>query len=212
MTPVSGSSDFFQNDLRALYLYGPHILLAAVAAAFMDTAILWETLPKTLLLFGIVCYSGLSFYALFLIARAGHVPTLKIRKTCRLLLLLSLLLALCWGSCVLLITNGTLLVYARHSLFLFCICGLFSIYLAALPIMAYCFLAIGLAPILFILFFKAPACMNTLAYSLRALTLLQVIIFFYSKTLRTSTRRCHHTQLPPHKLGIRLQRSYLARS
>jgi hypothetical protein len=158
MTLASGSSGFFQNDLRALYLYGPHILLAAVAAAFMDTAILWETLLKTLLLFGIVCYSGLSFYALFLIARAGHVPTLKIRKTYhRLLLLPSLLRALCWGSSALLITNGTLLVYARHSLFLFCICALFSIYLAALPIMAYCFLAIGLAPILFILFFKAPA-------------------------------------------------------
>jgi PAS domain S-box-containing protein len=213
MIPISGSSGFFQNDLRALYLYGPHILLAALAAVFMDTIILWEALPKTLLLFGIVSYSGLSCYAFFLIAYAGQGPTLKISKTCRLLCLLSLLLALCWGSSVLLITNGTLLVYAIHSLFLFCICALFSTYLAALPVMAYCILAIGLAPILFILFFKAPADMSPLAYSLLGLTLLQVsFICFYSRTLRTATRRGLHTQRPPHKLGTRLQRSSLARS
>ncbi len=191
MPPISGSTRFLHNALRGLYLYGPQIQLTALTAVFMETTILWKTLPKTLLFSGILCYTCLSFLYIFLIAYARRGLTLKISKTYRLLLLISLLLALCWGSSVLLIKNSTLLFYAIHALFLFCACALFSSYLAAIPTMAYCFLSIGLIPMLYILFFKAPASyMTPLAHSLLALTFLQgSFIYFYSRALRTATHK-----------------------
>ncbi|MBU4395400.1 MAG: PAS domain S-box protein, partial [Proteobacteria bacterium] len=193
MPPISGSTRFLHNALRGLYLYGPHIQLTALAAVFMETTIFWKTLPKALLLSGILCYTCLSFLYIFLIVHAHRGSTLKISKTYRLLLFICLLLALCWGSSSLLITNGTLLLYAIHTLFLFCICTLFSTYLAAIPIIAYCFLAIGLIPMLYILVFKAPAYTNPLAFCLLALTFLQGgFIYFYSRTLRSATHRCLH--------------------
>ncbi|MFH2124757.1 MAG: ATP-binding protein [Pseudomonadota bacterium] len=191
MPSISGPTRSLHTALQSLYLYGPHIQLAALAAVFMETAILWETLPKTLLLPGILGYTCLFFLYIFLIAYARQGATLKISRTYRLLLLTSLLQALCWGSSILLIIHESLLPYAIHSLFLFCICALFSFYLAAIPIMAYCFLAISLLPMLYTLAFKAPADMTTLAFCLLALTFLQgSFIFFYSRTLRTATDRC----------------------
>ncbi|MBU0664855.1 MAG: PAS domain S-box protein [Proteobacteria bacterium] len=193
MTPISASTRSLHNALRGLYQYGSHIQLAALAAVFTETTILWKILPKSLLFSGILCYVCLSSFYISVIIYARRGSTLKISKTYRLLFLISLLLALCWGSSVLLITNGTLLLYAIHTLFLFCVCALFSSYLAAIPTMAYCFLSIGLTPMLYILFFKAPDYMAPFAHSLLALTCLQGgFIYFYSRALRAATLRCLH--------------------
>lgn len=122
------------------------------------------------------------------------------------MLLIILLQALCWGSSVFLINNGTFLLYAIHTLFLYSTCVLFTIYLASLPAMAYCFLTISLAPMLYILFFTAPAHLNPFALCLLALTLLLgITIRFRSKAIHSAIQKHRQDQRILHDLKTRLQ-------
>ncbi|MBW6520277.1 MAG: PAS domain S-box protein [Desulfoarculaceae bacterium] len=122
------------------------------------------------------------------------------------MLLIILLQALCWGGSVFLVNNGTLLVYTIHTLFLYSTCVLFTISLASVPTMAYCFLTISLGPMLFVLFFLAPVDITPLTYCLLVLTiLLGVTIRFHSMTLHAAIRKHIQDQRTLHDLKTRLQ-------
>lgn len=197
MTSISESTRSLHSALRRLYTYGPHIQLAALTTALLETAILWQALPQKLLLSAILCHLCLSSVYIYLVRSARQGSSLKVSKSWRPLLFLSLLQALCWGSTILLITNGTLLLYAIHALFLYGICILFTLYLAAIATMAYCFLAISLTPMLYTLFFKAPAYMAPLARCLLALTILLAgIIYFYSRALMVPSTKTSTSSAP----------------
>jgi PAS domain S-box-containing protein len=207
MTSISDSTRFTHSALRKLYSYGPHIQLAALTTALLETAILWEEWPKEPILSTLLCHLCLSSWYIYLVRHARKGSSLKISKSWRPLLFISLLQALCWGSSILLIKNDTLLIYAIHTLFLYGICVLFTIYLAAIPIISYCFLTISLTPMLYTLFFKAPASMAPLAHCLLALTmLLGGIIYFYSRALHAAIHKGLHNQHALHRSRTELQK------
>jgi PAS domain S-box-containing protein len=206
MTPISASSRRLYTSLRSLYPYGPHVQLAALAAALLESAIVWRELPGGILFWGMVSYSCLSSGYLLLIAYAQSRPTLKVNKTCRLMLGILLLQAFWWGSSIFLIKNGTLPLYALHTLFLYSSSVLFTIYLASLPPMAYAFLTISLAPMLYILFSKAPADMQPLALCLLSLTfLLGITIRFRSKASHNAIQKQIQDQHTLRDLKTQLQ-------
>ncbi len=200
MTSISESTRFLHSALKRLYPYGPHIQVAALTTALLESAILGKSLSTALLLSALLCHLCLSSFYIYLVRYARRGSSWKVSRSWRPLLFISLLQALCWGSSILLIKNGTLLLYAIHALFLYGICVLFTIYLAAIPAMAYCFLTISLVPMLYTLFFKAPASIIPLAHSLLALTLLLGgSIFFYSRALHSSIHKGLHNQHAPHR-------------
>ena len=184
MTPISESTRHLHRALHTLYPYGPHIQLTALAAALLATTILWQSYPKGFLVPGLLSYLGLSSVYIFLVARAQKKSPPRVSRTWRLMFLIILLQAFCWGGSIFLITDGTP-GYAVHTLFLYGICALFTVYLAPVPTMAFCFLTISLAPTLYVLFFRAPAALTPLAHCLLALTLLLGI------TIRVYSQRLH---------------------
>ncbi len=210
MTSDSGSTRFLYNTIRSLYSYGPHIQLTAFMAALLEMAILWKAFPKPLLLSGLFCHFGLTSCYIFLVTKArksSKGSLLKVSKTYRRLLFIYLWQALCWGVTVLFIGNGTLLLYAIHTLFLFSVCTLLTIHLATVPTTAYCFFTISLAPMLYTFFFKTPAYMRPLAYCLLMLTiLLAIVIYFRSRALHTSIHKHLNNQRIIHSLRAQLKK------
>ncbi|MEK6201156.1 MAG: ATP-binding protein [Desulfobulbaceae bacterium] len=131
---------------------------------------------------------------------------MRVNKTCRLMLGIVLLQAFWWGGSIFLINNGTLLLYALHTLCLYSSCVLFTLYLASLPAMAYAFLTISLAPMVYILFSRAPADMHPLAPCLSALMfLLGITIHFRSKALHSAIQKQLQDQHTLRDLKTRLQ-------
>jgi PAS domain S-box-containing protein len=161
--------------------------LTAVAAALLEATILWQSYPKGILLSGLAGYLCLSSVYIFSAVHAQKSSPARVSRICRLMPPIILLQALCWGGSTFLITNDTPLVYAIHTLFLYSITALFTIYLAPVPAMAFCFLTISLAPILYILFFKSPDSLLPLAHGLLALTILLGI------TIRLLSKGGHKT-------------------
>ncbi len=205
MTQSPASNRFTCNAIRSLYPYSLHIHLTAFAAAMLEMTILWQELPLRLLLAWTFCQIVILSFCFFVITRIcesnqssqprefGIVRNLatssplKVRSTYRLLLISFLLQALCWGGSVVFVGQSTLLVYAIHTMFLYGVCVLFVTHLAAIPTAAYCFLTLTLSPLLYTLFFKAPAVMTPFAYCLLALTALLVgLVSLRSKVIHVS--------------------------
>ena len=210
MTPNSGSTRFIYHTIRSLYSYGPHIQIAAFTAALVEMAILWGAFPKPLLFSGLFYSFCLTTCYLFLATKtrkSSKGSILKVSKTYRPLLFIYLLQALCWGATVLYIKDGNLLPYTIHALFLYSTCTLLTTHLATIPIMAYCFFTISLAPMLYTVFFKAPADMSPLAYCLLVLTiLLALVIYFRSRILHASIHKYLNDQRIIHSLRTQLQK------
>ena len=213
MTPSPGFSRFTYNTIRSLYPYGPQIQVAALAAALLETTILWQQLSLHLLLSWICCQFLITFFYIFLItlarkSRQSSQPgksgddsslvksaSLKVSSSYRLLFVIYLLQALSWGGSILFIGKSTLLIYAIHTMFLYGICVLFTTHLAAIPTAAYCFFVLTLSPLLYTLFFKAPAYMAPFAHCLLAFTaLLAYLIYLQSKALHASIHKNLHNQ------------------
>lgn len=207
MSSISESARFFHRSLARLYRYGLHVQLTALMAAFLETVILWTKAPKALLLISIICHLLLSSFFIGFLLHARRKSPIKINKTYRPLLFISLLQGLWWGVSSLLITDGTVATCTIHVLFLYGIAILYTLYLAPLPATAYSFLVISLTPMLVTFFLKAPAGMIPLAHSLLALTtLLGVGIFFYARTIRAAIHPQKHNSYPRSRPKTRLEK------
>jgi PAS domain S-box-containing protein len=210
MTPDSGSTRFFHSALHSLYSHGPHIQLAVFTIAILETATLWTTPSKPLLLSGLFCNFCLTSWYILLVTRAqksSKCLTLKVSKTYRFLLFIYTGQAFYWGGTALFIENGTPLLYATHAFFLYSACTLLTTHLATVPIMAYGLSAISLVPTLHAFFFKAPAEMKPFAYCLIALTILLVTaIYFRAKALHASIHERLNNQRRIHSLKTQLKK------
>jgi len=219
MAPIPESTRHLSRAIQTLYPYGPHIQLSALAAALLETTILWQLYPKELLLPGLFSYFFLSFAYIFLVVRAQKKSPPRVSRTCRPMLLIIILQAFCWGTSIFLIANGTLSDYTVHTLFLYGICALFTIYLAPVPIVAFWFLTISLSPTLYIFFFKAPTSLAPLAHCLSAFTvLLGITIRLHSKGLHAAIQKSYQDQrnfndpTPQRQIHTRQPESFTAAS
>ncbi len=205
MSIISGSSRLFYHSLHHLYSNGPHVQLTVLAAVVLEIIILWPSLPPQVMLLAILSHLGLTSLYIAVIRYASRGSSMRINRTYRLLFLIIIFQALHWGGSIFFYNNGTLLVFTVHILFL-CSTGiLLTLYLSAIPKLAYCVGLIILGPMLYILLFRTAIDITRLAYSLLSLTVLWgIMIFCHSRAQHFIIRKRLHDQYRIHQLTRQL--------